>query len=118
VYGPEDGGREVGPSLRPLVCSRSTSSVDGYDALTCEQFREPLIGSGQARPVAFTARLDARTLLLASDGLLNYTTAQRITNLVANEELAGLSARLVDLVRLRSGSLHDDVAVVLARAGR
>ncbi len=102
-------GASVGDSQAWLV------GVDGYAALTCEQSRKPLIGSGQARVVGFTANMGGGTLLLASDGLFNYAAAERITASLAGGELGGSAARLAQLVRLPSGELHDDVAVVVAR---
>ena len=41
--------------------------------LTASQQRKPLLGSGAASPVPFSAVLDG-VLLLASDGLFKYTT--------------------------------------------
>jgi len=57
----------------------------------------------------------AGQLLLASDGLVNYAPMRRIVELTRDGEWDGLAARLCELVRLRSGALPDDVAVVLAR---
>lgn len=51
----------------------------------------------------------------ASDGLVNYAPMRRIVELTRDGEWDGLAARLCELVRLRSGALPDDVAVVLAR---
>ncbi len=91
--------------------------MNGYHELTQGQRRKPLLGSGPATPIPFMARLGAATLLLATDGLLNYAPASGIAELAVTSELAGLAARLAELPRLRSGALPDDLAVVLARAG-
>lgn len=85
------------------------------DDLTDAQRRKPLLGSGRAVAVPFTARLGAGTLLLASDGLLKYASAERIAACVGGADLDAVARELVDLVRLRSGALPDDVAVLLAR---
>lgn len=87
------------------------------DDLTHAQRRKPLLGSGRAVMVPFTARLGDATLLLASDGLLKYTSAERIVSCVAGIDLASIAGDLLDLVRLRSGALPDDVAILLARRG-
>lgn len=110
ITGDEIHGASVGDSGAWLI------DVHGHDELTHGQRRKPLLGSRRAVPVPFTARLGAATLLLASDGLLHYAPAQRITALTAASELPGLASRLCDLVRLRSGALPDDVAILLARA--
>ncbi|MBA3550300.1 MAG: serine/threonine protein phosphatase [Nannocystis sp.] len=111
ITGDEIHGASVGDSGAWLI------GAHGYDELTQGQRRKPLIGSGRATPVPFTSRLGAATLLLASDGLLNYAPAPRITALATMRELTGLAHQLCDLVRLRSGTLPDDVAILLARAG-
>ena len=109
IIGNEIHGASVGDSGAWLI------DAHGYDELTQGQQRKPLIGSRRASPVPFASRLDAATLLLASDGLLNYAPAQRIAELANIAELSGLATRLCDLVRLRSGALPDDVAILLAR---
>ncbi len=88
---------------------------DAVDDLTQAQRRKPLLGSGRAAAVPFAARLGDRTLLLASDGLLKYTSAERIAATVVAEDLQANAVDLLDLVRLRSGALPDDVAILLAR---
>jgi serine/threonine protein phosphatase PrpC len=74
--------------------------------LTAHQHRARL-GSGQAHPVRFKTQLMGR-LLLATDGLLKYARADDIRTCAAR----GVEA-LIDSVRLKSGALQDDVAVVL-----
>jgi serine/threonine protein phosphatase PrpC len=85
------------------------------DDLTHAQRRKPLLGSGRAVVVPFTARLGSATLLLASDGLLKYASAERIAACVGGVDLDAVARDLVDLVRLRSGALPDDIAIVLSR---
>jgi hypothetical protein len=83
--------------------------------LTEGQPRRPLLGGGLPRPRAFTAPLDwGGALLLASDGLFNYGSADTICRLIrtcANAEAC--CSALVDSVRLPNGALQDDVGVVL-----
>jgi len=87
----------------------------GIHDLSEHQRRKPLLGSGRATPVPFTATLGPATLLLATDGLFNYCPRDRITALANSPDLEGLATRLCDLPRLRSGALPDDIAVILAR---
>ena len=66
-------------------------------------------------PVPFSARRFEGTLLLASDGLFNYTSDERISEVAREAEIEPAATHLVELVRLRSGALPDDVSVVLCR---
>jgi PPM family protein phosphatase len=85
----------------------------GREQLTAHQQRKPLIGSGRATPVPFAASWPpGAVLVIASDGLFKYSSIERL----AMATTSGASpAHLVDLVRLKSGCLQDDVAVVLPR---
>ena len=87
----------------------------GIHDLSEHQRRKPLLGSGRATPIPFTATLGPATLLLATDGLFNYCPPVRIATLANTPTLEGLATRLCDLPRLRSGALPDDIAVILAR---
>jgi serine/threonine protein phosphatase PrpC len=83
--------------------------------LTDGQIRKPLLGSG-CEPVAFRAGpLGTGTLLVASDGLLRYGKRQDIARIVRGADLAAAAKALVDLVRLPTGGLQDDVSIVLCR---
>jgi PPM family protein phosphatase len=88
---------------------------DGYDDLTAGQRAKPFLGNGMALPMPFSARRWEGTLLVASDGLFKYADGDSICAVARGEDLAAAAERLVDLVRLPSGSLPDDVAVLLAR---
>jgi serine/threonine protein phosphatase PrpC len=86
--------------------------------LTERQARKPLIGSGIALPVVFeSAKKVGDLLLLATDGLLKYTSAERIAN-IANTcrkgNIADAARQLIELVRYPSGALPDDVTVIVA----
>jgi len=88
---------------------------DAIEDLTAGQHRKPLVGSG-ASPVAFRAGpLGDATLLVASDGLLRYAKPRDIARVLGETDLDAAPARLIDLVRLTSGALPDDVSVVVCR---
>lgn len=104
-------GASVGDSIAWLLGS-------GVDDLSAEQLVKPLIGSGGAKPIGFTrARPAAGTLLLASDGLAKYAKAEVIAETAPSGALDDAARGLVDLVRLKSGTLPDDVGLVIARWG-
>lgn len=104
-----------------LVCGASSGDSEAWlikgglvNDLTKHQMRKPLVGSGQADPVSFTGRLEGGLLLIASDGLFRYANPQKIIEAATKVPLPDLPRALVDLVRLKSGKLHDDVAVFVA----
>lgn len=74
--------------------------------LTAHQDRARL-GSGRAHPVLFKGQMMG-SLLLATDGLLKYVRTDHVRTCAAR----GVDA-LIDSVRLKSGALQDDVAVIL-----
>jgi serine/threonine protein phosphatase PrpC len=87
----------------------------GLTNLTQSQSRKPFIGSGASWPVPFiqTSRSPAH-LLLATDGLLKYTSVDKIVEIVKREDATAAASRLIELVRYRSGALPDDVTLILA----
>lgn len=90
-------------------------SKTGTRNLTANQVRKPLLGSGRAFPVGFTCgKLDG-TLLVASDGLLKYASQEKIAATIATVDFDDAANKLVDLVRYQSGSLPDDISILLAR---
>lgn len=102
-------GASVGDSGAWLV--RADDVVD----LTEHQVRKPLLGAGGS-PVAFTARLEpGATLLVASDGLWKYGPPADIARIARGPSLAAAAAALVELVRMPSGRLQDDISIVLVR---
>jgi serine/threonine protein phosphatase PrpC len=102
-------GASVGDSAAWRVTAK------GWYDLTRRQERKPFLGTGAARPVPFALGAWDGTLLVATDGLLKYTSAERIAEAARGPDLPRAAGQLVDLVRLRSGGLQDDVAVVLCR---
>lgn len=81
--------------------------------LTEGQHRKPLLGSGEAMPMGFGPIELSGRLLIATDGLFNYATesdiAERATALSVNDAVD----KLIAGVRLFSGALQDDVAIIL-----
>ena len=68
--------------------------------------------SGVGRPAC---PIGNATLIVASDGLLRYAKQQDIERISRGPDLATAARSLVELVRLPSRALQDDVAVVLCR---
>lgn len=107
-----DGNRIVGASVGDSGAWWVTA--DAIVDLTERQVRKPLLGSGRASVVGFDVHLPPGVLLVASDGLLKYTTPDRIAAVVrSTDDLERRALALVDLVRLRSGALSDDTGLVL-----
>lgn len=89
--------------------------IDGDELreLTEEQRRKPLVGSGEARPVAFGPVPVGAVLLVASDGLVKYIDRAGLRAAMEMAPPEGVAA-LLRAVRLPGGGLQDDVAIVLA----
>ena len=81
--------------------------------LSHAQQRKPFIGSGIAWPVPFRHQAERGSLLLATDGLLKYTSAERIIKTCREHPAEEAALRLIELVRYPSGGLPDDVTVIL-----
>ncbi len=86
--------------------------------LTANQNRKPLLGSGAARPTPFSHGPLRGTLIVATDGFWNYVRRDALTCMFAETDLSEIPRRCVELVRLPSGDLWDDVAVVACRPRR
>lgn len=100
-------GASVGDSAAFVV------AAGGLRELSARQRRKPLLGSGEAVPVAFGPEpLDGR-LLVASDGLVKYVAHGRLASIAGASSTAGAAAALLDACRLPAGGLQDDVAIVL-----
>jgi serine/threonine protein phosphatase PrpC len=87
----------------------------GCRDLTERQQRKPCVGSGMAAPIPFNSGPLQGTLLVATDGLLKHADPDRIYSIARQTDLEAAAGELVELVRLPSGELWDDVAVVLCR---
>jgi PPM family protein phosphatase len=82
--------------------------------LTEHQRQKPLLGSGNAVPIGFGPVRHEGRLLMASDGLFKYVPYARICDLARSVALADAPTELVAAARLSSGTLQDDVAVLVA----
>lgn len=102
-------GASVGDSGAWLIAQRSLR------VLTDRQRAKPFLGSGAAFPVGFREKVNDDVLLVATDGLLKYSGEEGICDIVRQHDLPEASQRLVEMVRLRSGSLWDDTSVALCR---
>lgn len=102
-------GAAVGDSAAWVI--RDTSIED----LTAGQLRKPLLGAGCVPSPVGGRALEGGTLLVASDGLIKYASQASIARIASGADLASAALSLVDLVRLRSGELQDDVSIVLCR---
>ncbi len=89
---------------------------DAIDELTAQQQRKPLVGAGGAMAMALgCGPIGDATLVVASDGLLKYGARRAIARIAGQADLAAAADALIELVRLPSGGLQDDVGVVLCR---
>ena len=101
-------GASVGDSGAWLI------DESGHLDLTQRQVRKPLAGSGSACPVPFRHKsTSGRHLLLATDGLFKYSSSERITAICRRGALDEIARQLIELVRYPSGSLPDDVTVIV-----
>lgn len=89
--------------------------ADGVEDITSHQHRKPLIGDGAVVTPIECGPLAGGTLLVASDGLLGYAKRDDIARIARGADLAAAAKGLIELVRLPSGQLPDDVSVVLCR---
>jgi serine/threonine protein phosphatase PrpC len=94
--------------------------------LTAGQRRKPLVGAGSRLPAHSIDHAPIppnATLLVASDGLFSHARPADIVRILATLDAPAASSTalstaaiaLVDLVRLSSGALADDVSIVLCR---
>jgi serine/threonine protein phosphatase PrpC len=102
-------GASVGDSSAWLIENHK------YLDLTKNQVRRPFIGSGLAQPRSFGIKSSNGVLLLGSDGLTKYADAERLQDIVRNNDLEVAADRLIEVVRLPSGSYFDDVSCILSR---
>lgn len=87
----------------------------GIEDLTANQCRRPLLGSGGALPVPFKYPKLSGTLLVASDGLLKYTSQEKIAAASRIADIDAAAEELLGLVRYPSGVCPDDVSLILVR---
>jgi serine/threonine protein phosphatase PrpC len=107
-------GRLVGVSSgdsRAIIVSLGA----GIDDLTAQQKPKLRLGSGRAFPVVFARDALNGTLVVATDGLFNYTELDDIAEALGagGDDVAAIARGLVERVRLPRGTFMDDVAVVV-----
>ena len=83
--------------------------------LTSNQIRKPLLGSGSAEPVAFTHAPLNGLMLIATDGFYDYAKRDEVLSIVSESNYYEISRKCIDLVRLPTGELWDDIGIVVAR---
>lgn len=105
-------GASVGDSRAWIICEGEL--VD----LTVNQVRKPLLGSRSARPTRFFHGPLNGTLIVATDGFCNYVKHDQLTSMIAEADLFEIPRRCVELVRLPSGDLWDDIGIVVCRVPR
>ena len=88
---------------------------DQITNLTINQNRKPLVGSGKALPVGFTHTPLKGLMLAATDGFFNYAKRDDITRLANQTEFYKVPRKCIELVRLPSGDMWDDVGIVACR---
>lgn len=102
-------GASVGDSGAWIIAGEKVAD------LTAGQERKPLLGSG-CTPVGFASPFPAgATLVVASDGLLKYAKRADIVRVATTGSVEAAAKSLLELVRLPSGGLQDDVSIVLCR---
>ncbi len=106
-------GRIVGTSAGDSGALMISDS--DIDDLTSHQCRKPFVGSGCALPVPFERPHLQGTLLIASDGLLKYTSREQIAKAARITDIELAAEKLLELVRYPSGAWPDDISVILVR---
>jgi serine/threonine protein phosphatase PrpC len=101
-------GASVGDSGIWLI-----SETGDLNDLTQNQQRRPFIGSGSAWAVPFEHSNPRGILLLATDGLIKYTSAEHIVATCLADPADVAAPKLIGLVRYASGALPDDVTLIL-----
>lgn len=104
-------GASVGDSQAWLI-------EDGLRNLTRCQVRKPLLGSGDAVPVGFSHDSSSGLLLVATDGFCNYVRRDKLLKEILRIDFAILLRSLIEMVRLPSGDLWDDIGIVACRPRR
>lgn len=102
-------GASVGDSEARIFTAQGT--ID----LTHGQLRKPLIGSGRATPVAFREPVSHGLLIAATDGLWKYAKPGVFEAAAGAMDADRFAFDAMESVRLQSGHLQDDVALVTCR---
>ena len=99
-------GASVGDSAAWLFNGESSQE------LTRGQKKKPFLGAGGVLPHAFAVEVLQGSLVVATDGLWKYTGIEAIEAVVRENGPENLAKKLIELVRLKSGTLPDDVCVI------
>jgi serine/threonine protein phosphatase PrpC len=102
-------GVSAGESEAWVVTPTST------DDLTVGQQRTARLGSNRAIVATFERPALNGVLLVASDGLFKHAASSVIARVVQTNAIDVAAELLVELVRLQSGKMADDVSVILVR---
>jgi serine/threonine protein phosphatase PrpC len=105
-------GASVGDSKAWLL------EKDDLNDLTTSQVRKPLLGTGEAHPVGFSHPSSQGLLLVSTDGFCNYVRRETLLKEILWIDFAVLARKLVEMVRLPSGELWDDIGIVACRPRR
>ena len=101
-------GAKAGDSEGRLYCGNEVKCV------TRSERTKPLLGSGNALVSEFATEMKGM-LVVATDGLWKYTKSSDLAEKIKSVAPENLASELVNLPRLRSGALPDDIAVVTCR---
>jgi hypothetical protein len=83
--------------------------------LTIHQKRKPLLGSRNASPVGFSHPALDGMLIVATDGFFNYLKRPQLPAMLAQRDFFEIPRARVEMVRLPSGDLWDDIGLVACR---
>ena len=86
------------------------------DKLTVGQQTKQRLGSRRVTPTSFERHALDGVLLVGTDGLFKFAAGDVIAQIVRSSDVGPAAEKLIDLVRLPSGKLADDAAVVLLRS--
>lgn len=104
-------GASIGDSVAWLIDAAHTRDLTQRQRIT------PLIGTGRAPVVGFgPAKRHDASLLVASDGLVNFASRHRIESLIREHEPPVVLDTLLDFLRMPSGELMADVSIVLIQS--
>jgi serine/threonine protein phosphatase PrpC len=90
-------------------------TATSVDDLTMGQ-KKARLGSGRALPISFHRPGFDGVLVVGTDGLFRYATAERIVEALRGGDVERAAERLAALARLPSGGLQDDMGVVVIRS--
>jgi serine/threonine protein phosphatase PrpC len=103
-------GASVGDSMAWAFSSKERVELTGG------QQRKPFLGTGVALARPFARALSQGTIVFGTDGLWKYSGLESIEQRVREADPTVLANELCELVRLRSGTFPDDVAVITCRS--